>query len=250
MIINYDNKVYNATITASTESPQFTFSVALKDTRLCRVGRTIACTAEYVVCDLGAAYAIDHIHILNTNLTASATVTIEANTSNSWGSPAYSAALTQLTTDTWYVSLPAPQTYRWWRITFADSTNPDGYVEIGALWIAPKLVMPEMSREQTLPRRTQSETTRSVAGQLYGDRRVQLRSAAISYPSVSEALRQSLLTMFAVVDITEPFVMLLWEDDLDIEPPIYCSFTKDLEFKKNPQDGLDWSLQLEFMECK
>ena len=95
MIICYDNKVLDATITASSEQPGYPASVSLKDSRLCRKWKPYGVTGEYLVFDMGSAIGATNCIIANNSLTATATVRIEANSSNSWTTPAFSAVLSQ-----------------------------------------------------------------------------------------------------------------------------------------------------------
>lgn len=99
---------------------------------------TTGVAAEWVVFDLGAPTLITCLYINAHNFTSAATVTLQANSSNSWGSPAYSQALT-VATDSDGVVLPSlclflSETYRYWRLTIADAANGDGFIEIGNVY--------------------------------------------------------------------------------------------------------------------
>lgn len=88
-------------------------------------------SSENIVVDLGSAQAVTAFLIGDHNLTAGATITLQANSSNSWGSPAYSQVVTVQDPAYLYLS----QTYRYWRVLLADASNPDGYIKIGELYI-------------------------------------------------------------------------------------------------------------------
>lgn len=95
-------------------------------------------TSEWIKMNL-AGTAVDMAYIFGHNLTASATVTIEGNASDSWGSPSYQQTMTRSLLYNQYVHIPvSTQTFPWWRITFADASNPDGYIEIGVPWMGVK----------------------------------------------------------------------------------------------------------------
>jgi hypothetical protein len=53
------------------------------------------------------------------------------NASNSWGSPSYAQAASAV--DPWPLYLS--QSYRYWKILFEDSTNPDGVIKIGEIYL-------------------------------------------------------------------------------------------------------------------
>ncbi len=85
-----------------------------------------------IVFDLGSAKAIDAISIYDHNFTSGATITLEANTADSWGSPAFSETIVY-NADKILQYLASQQTYRYWRLSIADASNPDGYIEIANL---------------------------------------------------------------------------------------------------------------------
>lgn len=75
--------------------------------------------------DFGTPRNIKACLFYDTNLTSSATILLKGNTSDSWGSPAYSTGITP--EEVTYID----QEYRYWRGEITDATNPDEYIEIG-----------------------------------------------------------------------------------------------------------------------
>jgi hypothetical protein len=80
------------------------------------------------------------------NLTSGATITLQANSSDEWDTPAYSATITWAE-DTLCVFMD--QTFQWWRLVAVDAGNPDSYIRASELffgdylefnWLSP--VMP------------------------------------------------------------------------------------------------------------
>ena len=126
-----------ATVTANSEVTDLEGSNVVEDF----IGlpwRSTGDTAEWIKFDLGSATLITCIGIFKHNLTSGATVTLEANATDSWGSPSYSQALT-LASDAdsvmfEHIVFCLSETYQWWRITFADASNPDGYIQIGRVY--------------------------------------------------------------------------------------------------------------------
>jgi hypothetical protein len=247
MKILYNNLVNSATITSTTENPDYLFSTALVDSRLSRVGRTIDVTSQDVKFSFSSAVDVTYIAMTAYNLTSSATVKLQANTSDSWTTPAYELTLTQF--DTWCVGTFTKQTYRYWRLTIDDSTNTDGYIEIGYVFLGEALTMPGMNRAMIIPQKTNSVSSKSISGQLYGDKRLNYKSAEIKCDVIEETERQLIKTFFDYVDVITPFVLLIWEDDLDVEEPIYCNLTEELSWNKLDINGLLWSLSMKFEEC-
>jgi hypothetical protein len=83
---------------------------------------------EHIVIDYGAATQFTAVLICDHNLTDSAVVKIQANASDSWGSPSYDNTISTITDP---LIVYADQTYRYNRWYFEDSTNPDGCIKIG-----------------------------------------------------------------------------------------------------------------------
>jgi hypothetical protein len=83
-----------------------------------------------IVIDLGSAQQVTAFALLDHNLTAATTtLTLQANSSDSWGSPAYVQALTVTDPLPYYLD----QTYRYWRLSIVDSAIT--YVQIGELFL-------------------------------------------------------------------------------------------------------------------
>jgi hypothetical protein len=104
MRILYKNHVLRTTtdIDALTENPLHPFSTGLKNTALSRVSRTLDIDDQTIVFNFSSSMDVTYCAVISTNLTASATVTIEANSSDSWGSPAVTAtALTRYAGDSY-----------------------------------------------------------------------------------------------------------------------------------------------------
>jgi hypothetical protein len=87
--------------------------------------------------DLGSALAVQALVLMDHNLTAAATITLAANSSNAWGAPAYGPV-----TVTWAAGklahfLAAAETYRYWQLSITDTANPDGYLRLAELFLGP-----------------------------------------------------------------------------------------------------------------
>lgn len=247
MKILYDNHIFNATIDALTENQDYAFTTALIDTRLSKVGRTVDDSAQTIVFSFDAAVDVDYFLILNHNITLGATVKIQAHDSDSWGSPSVDETLT--VGDYIIIEFDETQSYQYWRLYIDDASNPDEYIQIAYCYLGEALDMPGMNRGMIIPRKSNSVSTKSMSGQLYGDVRLKYKAAEITFNNVDETERQAINDFFDTVDVIRPFVLLIWEDDLDVEPPIYCSLTKELEWNKLDIIGLLWSLVLSFEEC-
>ena len=125
-----------ATITSSSQATDFDDDNAVHDF-VSQPWRTTGKASEWIKFDLGTATALTCVGIFAHTLTASATVTLQANATDSWGSPTYSQALT-MASDSDSVVLEQivfclSQEFRWWRITFADAGNANAYIQVGRI---------------------------------------------------------------------------------------------------------------------
>lgn len=82
------------------------------------------------VFDLTSIKTVNAIAIYDHNFTSGATILLEANSSDSWGAPAFSESITY-NADKILQYLVSSQTYRYWRLSVTDTANSDGYIEIG-----------------------------------------------------------------------------------------------------------------------
>ena len=97
---------------------------------------------QYLLLDCGSSQTAASFHAFGmTTFGASASVRAQANASDAWTAPSYSAAM-NLGTDMAAVWLTAAA-YRYWRVVISDQQNAAGYVGVRALVIGPTL---ELSR--------------------------------------------------------------------------------------------------------
>lgn len=123
----------------------------VQDRRLAKIARSndALAASSTIVFDLGAARNVGLLAVFIPNLTKSSTPTIrwKANTSNSFGSPAYDSTAVQawptgLTAEdsaglnVWSPVIPASiQNYEWWQLVITDTGNADGHVDVARVMI-------------------------------------------------------------------------------------------------------------------
>jgi len=89
--------------------------------------KTTGDTAETIVVNSGAAENVTAVLLHDHNISDAATVTFQANATDSWGSPSYENVFSAIT-DPLYLYLD--QTYQYKRWLIEDPTNPDGYIKV------------------------------------------------------------------------------------------------------------------------
>ena len=248
MIILYDNLVTSATITSYSENPDYDFDTALNDTRLSRVGRTVDDATQWIKLAFAAAVDVDYMMVLAHNVSSGATIKVQANATDAWTSPSIDTTMTY-NADYIYHAFSTTESYKYWRFYVDDGSNTDGYIQDALIFLGESLDMPGFNPDAIIIKNSNSVASKSIGGQLYADVRLKYKAASLTFPGVTEAERTLINAFWDTVDTAIPFVLMIWEDDLDVEPPIYCALTKELEWSKQPQRGVLWTLKLEFEEC-
>lgn len=225
MRILYDNLADNATVTASGEATNFPASY-VQHPHLIKRWRTLSVADEqWIVFDAGEGSTInaDTVAIIQHNLGASAVITIEANSANSWTSAPFSVSAVYTSTMILY-NAESNQDYRYWRIGITNTGNADGYLEIGRIGIYDRYQMgrvPDKAVQWGI--KDSTVTTRSASQQKYADLGTQARTCTLSMGLMSDAIRQSLLTIYSTVGQHTPVILEVDENQLDKFPPLYCT---------------------------
>jgi hypothetical protein len=133
---------YSATITAASAASTMPAS-NLNKPQPTDVWRSTSLTSQYIEIDLGSAKAVTIVALMFTNLTSAATWRVQAGTTT--GVSNYdSGTVTAWAGATQNVDRPhalldltsASKTYRYWKITLTDASNPAGYFEAGRVVLA------------------------------------------------------------------------------------------------------------------
>lgn len=137
--------------------------------------RSTGVTSESVVYDLITTESIDSVVILwskedGIRLSNTATITIQANATNVWTSPAVSQVMT---IDNTYVMASyyfgSDQNYRYWRVLIADAGNPNGFVSLGVVWLGKSLAIQNAQNGFVYTLADKSKTTVTDFGHIYVD---------------------------------------------------------------------------------
>ena len=119
------------TITASTAATAYPAS-NLKTLPIAKHWRSTGITSEDLQLDLGSALSIDLFGLINHNITASGTITVNGGSSANPDGSQYTTTVTRSEFDAFKL-LSTAETWRYWKFIFADTTNPDGYIKVGKL---------------------------------------------------------------------------------------------------------------------
>jgi len=275
MIILYDNEALNATITGTIDSDA---ESALHEPRLSSVAFTTGISSQYILFDhglLGEAH-IQYACLYASSLTDSATVILKCNSSDSWSSPDLSITLTEngghytgsidfdnedvfllvdengdyvIDENGDYIEGEFKYIYSYFRLTITDSNNAEAFLTIPWFFYGERLEMPGMNPGQIVTRKTTANASKSASGQLYGSKRLKPKSVKIGFTDFDQDKKEEIETFIDYCDIIFPFIVLIWENDLDVEAPIFMSLNDLPEIKRSTDEGLLWTTSIELEEC-
>jgi hypothetical protein len=214
--------------------------------RVWRTGTSAA--AENLVIDLGSAKAVTAVILLDHTLTASDTlIKLEGHTTNAWGAPTFTQALTWASGT--IAQVFASQTLRWWRISFTKSaageTRDLGRVFLGTYYETP--IDPDADgydEELNDP----SRKTKSLGGQTYTEILEKFGVPAVKFSAIDQTMRDNLKTIFdAVGEAVSFFVQVQSTSPLN-----KVWYVKLRRAFKTPVKGMDstllWDVSLDLEE--
>ena len=216
-----------ATITGSSQANTDLVPANVVHDHVSKMWRTTGKASENIVFDLGSAKKITVFSMFTFNLTASATVTLQANASNSWGLPSYSQALT-IATDADGAVLPRivyflDQTYRYWRVTLADSGNSDSYLQIGRMAAGEYYELTRnINQNFNITMFDPSEGDRVPGRQTFFRNRNRYRRATVRYNLQSQTQTDKLSAIMLTTGNTRPIVLALDPTDRPSKDSMYC----------------------------
>jgi len=268
-------------ITVLNEDPAYPFTESLIDPRMSRVGRTTTNRNIYFDFDLGSAKTISYICIAGHNLSSTATITLYGNTNpdltdyvavftvpfsefvctaindGSIGDSTYFQIVDEngnFLVDEYGNNICGflyTSTYQYWRIFIDDVDNTDGYLEVSKIYLGDSLQMPFMAKTQKLPTASTGVTQYSSTGQPYSDKGYSYIYGTISFPIIEDSEKIDIDAAFRIVEKTTPSIILIWENDLTYQLPIYLLLTTDLDWTRVENlPSRRWSLQFGFREIR
>ena len=161
------------------------------------------------------------------NLTSSATVTLQANASDSWGSPSFSQALTIPTDSDGNVIKRIvyflDQTYRYWRVTLADSSNTNSYLDVGrmaaGIYYEPTR---NIGQNFSINMFDPSEGARVTGRQTFFRSRNKYRRASVNFSLQDQTQTDKLSTVMEKVGNSRPIVLSLDPSNRPSKDSMYC----------------------------
>lgn len=212
-LLAHSNAVDAATLSGGSWNATYPLN-NLKTRYLTQAARTTnaAEASTIIILDLGATKSIGCLGLVRTNLTANATIQIQANTSNAWTTPlldilpfkVYAAGGD-------YFQHFGNSAYRYWRVLISDTANAAGFVSIGRLFLGP-LFVPTIPNDfnPTLQIESQSQAVMSLGGQEYFESRPNRRVWKFNWSWLPDA------------DVYNTLIPLQLNNDIGGEVIVFC----------------------------
>lgn len=246
MRILWDNKIKNATVLSFGAHPDYPVE-NVQDSSLAKIYKTLEVDVQYIDVS-GGAITADYFAVFNHNFTDGAKLSLKGgNDVVDWGNPDYKESVPF--SDYYLILNAGGRTYDQWRFEFDDPDNAEGFVKIGMMFLGEYLQMPGMAIDQELPLETTAKQTISYSGQVYGDDGYDFKNGVFNFPLLNETQRTNIKTMFKSVKHIKPIILLVWANDLDLEPPMYCVIDqKRISFKRTKSYNDKWKTKIKFRE--
>jgi hypothetical protein len=221
-ITPYNQITSDLTITASSRVLEYPTD-NLFDTYGTQVVKFTGKTDEWLVFEKPTFFDFNSIGIVNHNFTAAATITIEAHTSDSWGSPAYTQTLTwkEYLIYEFITAVDTADNYDFVRLRVQDAANTAN-VCFGIVILGDYIQLPGFSFDVAFTDTNYGVSNTSESGQTDGSSKYTGRQFPVNMGAFSNTQRLAIRTLIETNGDYQPFMAVLWESDFDKEPPLYC----------------------------
>lgn len=253
MKIYFENYVEDATLVPSSAALNQDIS-RLKEPRLSSTFEFTGDADETITISFSIPRTIGAVIIDRGNMSETAVVVLEGNTSDVWTSPAFSTNLTR--TDTMHYA-DVDEAYQYWRLVFNDVGT--GGIRVGYLYIGGEyLRLPGYDPNVSFQYNTTSERSFSVSGQVFGNRGYEYLELPITFPDIPEsqrlipgldepcAGRQEMLYWWRIVENVQPFWIIPVVARIDEFPPFFAVLDGGITFTHTKD--LWYTCDLEFRQ--
>jgi hypothetical protein len=268
--IGYVNQTDAATITGTTAETGFALT-RLQDDRLASKYRTTTVSSVIVTIDLGAySTHLSMVAIVAHNLTTAATVVVDFNHANSWPGATSQTITTDVDMLVKFFTQPAEEylttetpdylttedgdfltteyNYRWAQIQITDAANPEGYIEIGKIYLGTYITIdPSSLIDFKVSKRAGDRITRGRGRQKFAIPGSNWRRFELAFPESQYSMVSQIETMYEMVGNYKPVIFCNFDTirDYVLVEPCYCSIDGDMGFQHSERMRFAYSLALE-----
>lgn len=195
-----------------------------------RAWRSLNVTGDkWLKVDLGSAQDILAFAIKFNNFQTGATVKIQGNATDAWGSPSYEAILTPINNDIMVHFPTSLQSYRWWRLLMNDAGNPDGYMTVGRIFLGSyDALSKNFDRKYSVTMQDPSLISMSEGGQISSIQRAKFEAIGYHFGEITKLDKNSLQSIFDDRGIAKNFFITQDADDAYASTH-YVRFVKNLK---------------------
>ena len=242
---NYIDDVSATALTAISENGIYPL-INIQDQRLATQYRTTDVTGQSVIIDFGVAKTISVAAILNHTISGTtATILVEANSSDSWPG---ATSQTLIWNTNAILKFFAEQTYQYWKFSFEDADNTDGYLAMGRLWLGDYIdVSPSSLLSFNVIKKNNDNVIFGIGRQKYATPGVKWKQFELEFPESQYSMVNKIETMFDTVGNHTSLIFCNFDTvrDYEIVEPCYCSIVGELTFSHVRGMRFKYSLVLE-----
>ncbi len=249
MIFLYDNKVDDFTVTALSCETGFA-AINVQDQQLTKAWRSTGTSSEWLAVDLGTTTVpINHVALAGHNFSSGATITFQMSSESNFASTALSTGLTYRAGIIMEAVTATTKRFARWKVD--DTSNGDGYIQIGRGAMGTKLEISDYASPEIQTKMIDSSIVkRSLSGQIFGDRGTITDTIEnVAFPITTQSVKIQIETMFDDVKTVDPIFLQIYKDKSTDFMPFYGTFNESPSFEHI--EKLTWVMEpLSFVEAK
>ncbi len=223
----YQNFFDTAILAASSQNPNFP-AINLQHRWITKTWRSAGpVSTANIVIDFSVPKSVRAFLLFGHNFPSSVIVTIQANTTNSWDSPAVNQ--NAVSGGIFYWFWDSEQVYRYWRVVITDLDPSLEYFEAGRIFLG-NFFEPNtnLSNAYQLTYLDPSEVIISDGGQLTSSQKTRYKKYRVQFEAITSSDKNSLVNIFSDRGKALEWIFIIDRDNLQ-NTFCYCRFSSDLE---------------------
>jgi hypothetical protein len=250
MRIAYDNFIddlTSTTLTCLSENVNYPL-INVQDQRLSMEWHSLTPTVQTITLDLGSPMSISTAALLSHNFTTSVSVTISANTTSSFASPATSKTI--IYNSGIMLNFFTPVSYQYWQFTIDDPTNSLGYISLGRLWLGDYIdIDPSSEVDFTVTKKRSDRVIHGRGQQKFASIGTDWREFKLSFPNTNYTMVDKIATMYDVIGNHSSVIYCNFDTIRGLSnliEPCYCTLMgNNIQFKHAEGRKFNYDLTLQ-----
>lgn len=205
------NDILNENVTGSLPLGGY-FLTNLTDQRLSRATRWLDDNLISVEYDLSTTQSFDTLVILSHNITSGATVEVKTGSTSGFVTPIDTFVIAHNALNI-YQEVTQSSAARYIRFEITDTSNPDGYVNVGRFMVGAGYTFPGFAPVVSRDKIDRGTVFRSQTDQIYGEKRYRINRLSVEFPRISESQRAGYETYLDETGVSVPHAIYIDESD-------------------------------------